>query len=274
MPRARRRAQRRLALVAEQDLKLVQERRPQRRLLRVGDLLLVMRERGARRRERRAADPAILILFVFVARTNRDRGLVAPLMVDAERDERLTVLLRGDLVDRAGQPDREDFGLLIVGIVVGREREGRLPALTHGTAEDTFEDPLLLGRSGRRERVAGVEMRVADEDISLAFVLLSARLRQDLDPAPARPRVFRRIRILIDFDLLHRRRADAQRADFHAVDHNGRAARAERAGIEEARDRGDVVLIEDRQSLERALVDRHRIQVVRTNWRRLRSRRC
>ena len=49
--------------MAEQDLKLVHQRWPQRGLLGVGDLLLVMGERRARRRERRASNTAILDSF-------------------------------------------------------------------------------------------------------------------------------------------------------------------------------------------------------------------
>ena len=186
-----------------------------------------MRKRGARRRERGATNPAILILFVFVTRANRDGGLVAPLMVDAERHEGLPVQLRSDVVNRPRQTNRENLGLLIVGIVVGRKREGRLAAMTHGTANDAFEDPLLLRRPRRCKGVAGVEARVAKDEIAFAFVRLAARFREDLDSSAAGPRVLRRIRVLVDFDLLHGRRADAQGAHFHAVDHDSRAARAE-----------------------------------------------
>ena len=64
--RARRRgADGRLALVADEHLELVEQRRAEDRLLRVGDLLLVVRERAGRARQRRAADAAVLVELVL-----------------------------------------------------------------------------------------------------------------------------------------------------------------------------------------------------------------
>ena len=61
----RRCAQKRLTLVPDQHLKLVQQRRAEGRLLHEGDLLLVLRGGGARRRERKATDVAIPLALVF-----------------------------------------------------------------------------------------------------------------------------------------------------------------------------------------------------------------
>ena len=55
----------RLALVPEQHLKLVHERRPEDRLLREGDLLLVMLERGGGAGQRGAAGVAVLVALVL-----------------------------------------------------------------------------------------------------------------------------------------------------------------------------------------------------------------
>ena len=68
--------------------------------------------------------------------------------------------------------------------------------------------------------------------------------------------------ILVDPDLLHRRRADVERAHLHAVDDDGDAAVADRSGIEELRHRRDEVVVEDRQAVEHVLIDRDRVDVV------------
>jgi hypothetical protein len=79
-------------------------------------------------------------------------------------------------------------------------------------AEEPFEDPPLLWRFRRGERVASVEMRIANTRFVLGVVFLRARLRQDLDAPASRPRVLGRIRILVDADLL-----DADALTFSAL---------------------------------------------------------
>ena len=69
-------------------------------------------------------------------------------------------------------------------------------------------------------------LRCASRNVkSIEPLYLSApALVIDLDAAAPRPRKFRRVRILIDLDLLDRRRRDADLASLHAVDHEGDAA--------------------------------------------------
>ena len=116
----------RLALVAEQHLELVEQRRPQDRLLRVGDLLLVVLERRRGAGQRRAADAAVLVALVLVVRPDRERVPVADLMRDAAGHQRLAARLRQRVLDHAGRPERVDERLLIAGLVVGRQHERRL----------------------------------------------------------------------------------------------------------------------------------------------------
>ena len=107
-----------LALVADENLELMQQRRPDDRLLRVRDLLFVVREVGAGRGERRAADALIPVALVLVVRTDRDRDAVAVLMGDAERQQRLPVRLLDGVLDRARRADGEDERLLVLLLVV------------------------------------------------------------------------------------------------------------------------------------------------------------
>ena len=68
--------------------------------------------------------------------------------------------------------------------------------------DETFEHPALLGRLLGRERVAGVEGRVPEDDVAHAVVFLRARLQHHFDAAPAGPRILGGLRILVDLDLL------------------------------------------------------------------------
>src|SRR2546427_453781 len=68
--------------------------------------------------------------------------------------------------------------------------------------------------------------------IEISVVLPPAGLGENLDAPAAGPRVLRRIRILVDADLLNGRRADIQRAHFHPIDDNGHTPGAERSRIE------------------------------------------
>ncbi len=126
----------RLALVAEQHLKLVHQRRPEDRLLRVGDLLLVMLERRRRAGQRRAAGAAVLVALVLVVRTNRERVLVADLVRDAAGDARFAARVRQLAVDRSVESDRVDEGLAGVVLVVGRQHERRLAVVADRPAEE------------------------------------------------------------------------------------------------------------------------------------------
>jgi hypothetical protein len=77
--------------VAEEHLEPVEERRRENRLLRVGDLLLVMFEGRRRAGERCPAGAAVLVGLVLIGGADREGVLVADLMRDAAGDERSPV---------------------------------------------------------------------------------------------------------------------------------------------------------------------------------------
>ena len=256
-------AGRRFALVSEEHLELVDQRRAQDGLLSVGHLLFVMPERRRGAGQRRAPGTAVLVELVLIVRPDRERVPVADLTRDAARDERAAARLRQCVLNDAGRPERIDERLLVVAFIVGRQHERRLAAVSERAAEEPLENPPLFRRLGLRERIARVEVRVAEDQVRFAAIFLRAGLGKDLDAAAAGPRVLRRVGILVDADLLHGRRAHVQRVHFHAVDDDGDATVAERSGIEKAREGHDVVVVEDRQTFEHALVDRHRIDIAR-----------
>jgi hypothetical protein len=109
-----RQARGRFTFVPEQHLKLIDERRPQDRLLGDGDLLLVMLERRGGAGERRSAGAAVLVALVFVGRPDRERVSVADLTSDAACDERSAARLRQRVLDDAVRTERIDDRLIVV----------------------------------------------------------------------------------------------------------------------------------------------------------------
>src|SRR6476661_3523244 len=97
-----------------------------------------------------------------------------------------------------------------------RQEERRLSVRPNGPAEHTFERPLPLLRFRRGKRILRVEVRVADDDVQLAMEFLTARLGENLDATAAWPAELRRVRVLIDLDLLDGGRRHPQRVHFHA----------------------------------------------------------
>src|SRR4051812_5582523 len=109
--------------MAAKDLELIDEIRREARLLVVAQLLLVMRERTAGACERHAADAAIVVALVLIARCKRDNRVVASLMGNCRREQRLDIRLPDDVLDRSGGSQRVDNRLLIVGLMIGRNDE-------------------------------------------------------------------------------------------------------------------------------------------------------
>ena len=98
-------------------------------------------------------------------------------------------------------------------------------------------------------------MCIAEREVERPVIRVGPGLRHDLDPSAPRTLELRRVRILIDFHLLDRRRRDADSARFHAVhDQRDPAARG-RARVEEPRQRPDDVAVEDRKVLQRLVVN-------------------
>src|SRR5688500_11796822 len=82
-------------------------------------------------------------------------------------------------------------------------REMMTFCLTRSVEKASFEDPPQLRWTLQCKRISCVEMIIPDEHINRAVVLIGARLRDDLNTSPAPARIFSRVRILVDPNLLN-----------------------------------------------------------------------
>ncbi len=94
------------------------------------------------------------------------------------------------------------------------------------------------------------------------MIFLRPRLGDDFDTAPARPRKLGRIGILVDLHLLDRAGRDRYTCRFESIHDHSDTAGSNGSGIQEARHRPDVILIEDRQILERLVAHCNRVEVL------------
>ena len=207
----------------------MEQRRSQNRLLRVRHLLLVVSKRRGGARQCRPARAAVLVEFVLVVRSNRERIPVADLVGETRRNERAPTCLAERTADDPVQSDCMDERLLVADLIVGRQHERRLPARPDRSAQEPFDDATLFGRLRHGKRVARVQVRIASDHIEIAVIGLSAWFGENLEATAARSRVLRRVRILIDPNLLNRGGADVQRAHLHAIDDDRDATGAQRA---------------------------------------------
>ena len=120
-------------------------------------------------------------------------------------------------------------------------------------------DTPLLRRPGLGERIARVKVRVAKREVDRPAVFVGSRLGDDLDAAASLPRELRGIRILIQLDLLDRRRRDSDLASLHAVDYERDTSG--RGCVEKPRERADDVAIEDGQASQVVIVHHNRVTI-------------
>ena len=127
------------------------------------------------------------------------------------------------------------------------EQKRRGLAVDERAAEGPFVDPPLLRQACLRKRIARVQPRVAEREVEGAVIGVAAGLGDDLDPAAPGTLEFRGIRILVDLDLLDRRRRHADLARLHAVHDQRGAVGTERRRVEETRQGPEDVAVEDRE---------------------------
>jgi hypothetical protein len=138
--------------------------------------------------------------------------LVAELVTDAEGKLRVPCRRRHrDVVNpigirRRGCYRRVYHCVQILIRLVEREQEHRVLRMKHRTGKIALENAPLLKRLVRRKILLRIQGRIAEEKIELSVISVRSLLGDDLElPAPG-PVILRRVRILIDVDLLHRRR--------------------------------------------------------------------
>ena len=110
---------------------------------------------------------------------------------------------------------------------------------------------MFLGALGG-EGVAGVEVVVAEEDVKGAVESVGGGFGDDFDATAAPAGIFGGVGVVVDADLLDGGGGHAYVAHLHAVDDEGGAGAA---GVEEAGEGGDVVVVEHRQVVEHRAFD-------------------
>src|SRR5947209_10326447 len=84
------------------------------------------------------------------------------------------------------------------------------------------------------ESIAGIEYSITKQEIESAMITGRAPLGNDLKPCTAWPRKEDRIRILIDFDFLDRRRRNARTVRLDAIHHQRDAIGSSRVIVQKA----------------------------------------
>src|SRR4030095_14113320 len=124
--------------------------------------------------------------------------------------------------------------LQVFAFAQSRQQEGRLFPGADWTKQASFEDPALLRRTLHRKGIARIQMLVAKEEVEGSVVVIGGALGDDFDAPAAPARVFSRVGVLIDLDLLNRRSGHANIAGLHAVN-NQRNSTVRIGRIQESR---------------------------------------
>src|ERR1700756_4217282 len=97
-----------------------------------------------------------------------------------------------------------------------------------------------LRRFHQREGVASIENGIAEQEIKFAVEIWSSALGDQFHARAPRPGKTRRVRILIDPDLLHSGRSDARTVRLDSIDHQRNSVGPDRAIVQKARHGRDV----------------------------------
>src|SRR5689334_7256359 len=129
------------------------------------------------------------------------------------------------LLNRTFGTEGKDNRLQPIPYVAGGKREGVLVAFLKWTRYVRLQLAALLHRPLQSESIPRVEPEIAECEIDGSVVLRRTRLGDDLDPPPPRTRVFGRVRIIVDSDLLDFRCAKVVLRACQSVNDDGGARR-------------------------------------------------
>ena len=255
-------------VVSHQKAQLVQPVR--RKLVQVTDVNLVLEKDrvGAGRGQRGSTHALILYRSVLVGITGPELIAVGEIMKDAARAEEVMHGIGHDL--RAGteagslsrrERVRIDDSLLIVQIFVQAQQETGVLGMSQRPGHRSLVVLTALRRLHQGERVAGIESGIAKQEIQLAVKIRRAALGDQFQARAPRPGKTRRVRILIDPDLLHSGRSDARTVRLDSIDYQRNSVGPDRAVVQKPRHGRDVVLIEYRYAVKRVAVDGVRILI-------------
>ncbi len=189
------------------------------------DLVFPVLHIDARLGQNKAAHAAVLLGGVVEVAADGGQVVLGELVGDGGGDLGVALRVGGDLLQQAAGSEGVDHGLQVLLFAIDRNHERILLAVAHRPQQAAFIDAPLLGRPHGGERIARIQMVVAEQEIECPVIDLRGRLGDDLDAAAAGTRELRGIGILIDLHLLDGRRAHAHSTLFHAVHHQGDASR-------------------------------------------------
>lgn len=159
------------------------------------------------------------------------------------------VLSNGYLA-RSGKADGTDDGLLVIEVAFERQEESSFLVVAEWPGEGAFVVLTRFGRFLNGESVGGVEDGVAIQKIYTAVQSWGTRFGGDFKPGAARICEKSGVGILVDPHFLDGGSCDAWPVGFDAVDDQRDAIGGDRVVVQEAGERGDVVLIKNGNAIE------------------------
>ena len=244
-----------LELVADEEVELVEQVRRDDASPGDVDLVLVVGGVGGGFGEGGAASAVILGGSIFVGVAGPELVAAAGVVEESGGGEVVVFGGRDGFMDGASGEDGVDDGLGVVGVRFAVEEEGVVFRMAEGTGEGAFLVEAALGRLDGRERVAGVEDGVAEEEVEGAVEFLGAFFGGDFNASTSGAGEEGGVGILVDLDVLDGGGGNAGAVDFHAVDDERDAVGAGGVVGKEAREGADVVHVEDGEVIEVSTID-------------------
>jgi hypothetical protein len=139
--------------------------------------------------------------------------------------------------------------------VLQGEKEGIFLIVGKWPGQRAFFHVTAFGWFAGGKGVGGIEEGIACNEVNGPVELRGAGLRGDFNASASRSRETSGIRILVDLDVLNRRGRNTRPVGLQAVNYERDATGRNRVVAKEARDKGDVVLVEDRNTVQSIAID-------------------
>jgi len=197
-----------------------------------------------------ASDVLVLVGRILVGIADPKKVAVGELMEDASFGKRVMDGSGNVFVDGTELICRVNDGLHGIKIAIQGQKESSFFVAAERTAERAFV--VLAGLVGflDGEGIGGVKDGVAIKKIYGAMEIGGAGLSSNFQASAAGIGEKNGVGILVDADFLNGGRSDAGSVGFDAVDDQRDAVGGGGVVVEEARERGDVVLVKNRDAIK------------------------
>ena len=197
-----------------------------------------------------ASDVLVLVGRILVGIADPKKVAVGELMEDASFGKRVMDGSGNVFVDGTELICRVNDGLHGIKIAIQGQKESSFFVAAERTAERAFV--ILAGLVGflDGEGIGGVKDGVAIKKIYGAMEIGGAGLGSNFQASAAGIGEKNGVGILVDADFLNGGRSDAGSVGFDAVDDQRDAVGGGGVVVEEARERGDVVLVKNRDAIK------------------------